>query len=254
MSEDTRKYTGASKQKESADNPSVILLLMMGGSGTRFGAEIPKQFVPVADKPVFSYIIEKYSTCTCVDRAVIVCHQEWVEYTRNWVKSLGLTLPIEVVVGGVSRSESVRNGLTAVARDALLTDVILIHDATHPYVDELALDALIEATREAGGATMGELQYDTVYRKDPDTDIVCEAIPRESIVVGASPEAFTFGRIWSIYSQLTDAELEKYTSAGALALAFGIPLRVIPTPLINLKITYRHDMEVFKHLFHDYYF
>ena len=227
---------------------------MMGGSGVRFGADIPKQFTPVANKPVFSYIIEKYATCPEVDRAVIVCHQEWVNYTRSWMQSLNLSLPVEVVTGGATRSESVRNGLTAVAEGTLPSDVILIHDATHPYVDDAALGTLIKATRQTGGATMGELQYDTVYRKDPDTDIVREVIPRESVVAGASPEAFIFSQIWNIYSRLTDAELERYTSAGALALAFGIPLQVIPTPLINLKITYRHDMEVFKHLFHDYYF
>jgi len=240
--------------QNSNKDSSVILLLMMGGSGTRFGADIPKQFIPVGDKPVFSYIIEKYATCPSVDRAIIVCHSEWVEYTRNWVKSLELSLPVEVVTGGESRSGSVRNGLAQAAEGASPDDVILIHDATHPYVDDEALDDLIEATRAIGGATMGEPQYDTVYSKDSDTGLVTAVIPRENVIVAASPESFLFKRIWDIYSRLTDAELDAYSSAGALALAFDIPMQVVPTPLINLKITYRHDMEVFKQLFHDYYF
>ena len=225
---------------------------MMGGSGTRFGADIPKQFIPVADKPVFSYILEKYASSTPVDRAIIVCHSEWVEYTRNWVKSLQLDLPVEVVVGGESRSGSVRNGLGAA--EASETDVVLIHDATHPYVDEKALPDLIAAVRAAGGATMGSPQFDTVYRKDPETAQVSAVIPRDEVIVAASPEAFLYGRISDIYARLTDAELDAFTSAGALALAFDIPMQVVSTPLINLKITYRHDMEVFKQLFHDYYF
>lgn len=241
-------------EKTKDAKPSVILLLMMGGSGTRFGTDIPKQFVPVGDKPVFSYIIEKFARCKELDSAIIVCHEEWVEYTRNWVQSLNLDLPVQVVAGGSSRSESVRNGLKEVAKEANDQDVILIHDATHPYVDENALPDLIEATIELGGATMGELQFDTVYLQDPEKKTISKVIPREDVVVGASPEAFLFGRIWDIYSSLSEKELEQYTSAGALALAFDIPMRVVPTPLINLKITYRHDMEVFKHLFHDYYF
>ncbi len=73
-------------------------------------------------------------------------------------------------------------------------------------------------------------------------------------MTGASPEAFEFSRIWGIYSTLSVDELENYTSAGALALAFDIPIEVVPTDLINLKITYRNDMEAFKKLFHNYYF
>ena len=241
------------EKKNSADS-SVILLLMMGGSGTRFGTDIPKQFVPVGDKPVFSYIIEKFAYCEELDRAIIVCHEEWIEYTRNWVLSLNLSLPIEVVVGGQSRSSSVRNGLEAVAKDASDKDVILIHDTTHPYVDEKALPELIQATSELGGATMGELQYDTVYLQNSESKTISQVIPREDVVVGASPEAFLFGRIWSIYSRLSDEELEQYTSAGALALAFDIPMKVVPTPLINLKLTYRHDLDVFKQLLDGYYF
>ena len=48
-----------------------ILMLMMAGSGTRFGAEIPKQFVLVEDRPVFSYILDGYNRCECIDKIVI---------------------------------------------------------------------------------------------------------------------------------------------------------------------------------------
>ncbi len=53
--------------------------------------------------------------------------------------------------------------------------------------------------------------------------------PRQTVVTGASPEAFEFSRIWGIYSTLSVDELENYTSAGALALAFDIPIEVVPT-------------------------
>lgn len=231
-----------------------ILLLMMGGSGTRFGADIPKQFVEVAGKPIFSYIIEKYATLPEVDRAVVVCHGDWVEFTHDWVEGLHLDMLVDVVEGGSCRSESVKNGLARVSSFASDDDVVLIHDATHPYVDERGVAETIAATREHGGATLGERQYDTVYRMDPETNTIIEVIPRETVVSGASPEAFVFGRVWGIYRDSSLEELERYTSAGALALAHDIPMKIISTDLINLKITYRNDMDVFMKLFHDYYF
>lgn len=231
-----------------------LLMVMMGGSGTRFGADMPKQFTKVAGKPIFSYIVEKYAKTTIIDSIVIVCHASWVEYTRQWVEGLCLPVPAMTIAGGSSRSESVKNGLSAAAEYSDDDDVVLIHDATHPYVDSDNILPIIEAARRYGGATLGECQYDTVYKMNAETHMMEEVIPRETIVSGASPEAFVFGKVWNIYRSASIQELESYTSAGALALAYGIPMEVIPTNLINLKITYRHDMEVFQKLFHDYYF
>lgn len=234
--------------------PKNILLLMMGGSGTRFGTDIPKQFIEVNGKPVFSFIVEKYAGLNAISAIVCVCHGSWVDFTREWIDDRGIACPVSVVGGGASRSESVKNGLIAARRFAENDDVILIHDATHPYVDEENLNKVIYAARRHGGATLGAKQYDTVYGVDLETGLLKEVIPRETVVTGASPEAFLFGKISDIYQNTSLEELEKFTSAGALALANGIPMEVVPTNLINLKITYRDDMETFKRLFYGYYF
>lgn len=231
-----------------------ILLLMMGGSGTRFGADIPKQFIEVNGKPVFSYIVEKYAKLDIVRSIVCVCHGAWLDFTKDWVADRGIACPVVVVEGGASRSESVKNGLEASREYAEPKDVILIHDATHPYVDEENLNKVIYAARRNGGATLGARQYDTVYGIDPDSGLLEEVIPRETVVTGASPEAFLFGEIYKIYQRTSLDELEQFTSAGALALANDIPMEVVPTNLINLKITYRNDMDIFKRLFYGYYF
>lgn len=232
-----------------------ILLLMMGGSGTRFGADTPKQFVEVNGKPVFSYIVGKYTTLNCIDAMVVVCHALWLDYADDWVKKVvPAAFTYEVTAGGSSRSESIKNGLEAVSKFASAEDVVLIHDATHPYVDEGNLSLVIDATKHHGGATLGERQYDTVYSINAETNLLEKVIPREVVVSGASPEAFLFGKIYEIYANTPLEQLNQYTSAGALALAHEIDMEVVPTNLINLKITYKHDMEVFRKLFHDYYF
>ncbi len=230
-----------------------ILLLMMGGSGTRYGADIPKQFVLVQGVPIFAYILEKYGRMPEIDHIICVSHGEWVDYVREWGEKLGVKKLNCVVAGGSTRSGSVKNGLEAASRIASDGDVILIHDATHPYVDIEGTLEVIEAVRSCGGATLGELQYDTVYRMDENLEI-CEVVPRREIVAGASPEAFLFELIYPVYANADDEELERMTSAGAIALAHHIPMKVIPTDLINLKITRKPDMAAFKKLLTDYYF
>ena len=230
-----------------------ILLMMMGGSGTRFGADIPKQYIEIDNVPIFAYIIDKYAKMPEIDEMVIVSHKDWINFVEEWLSKLAVKTPWIVTVGGETRSESVFNGLKAMKEFASSEDVILIHDATHPYVDIEGTVKIIDAVNEFGGATLGAFQYDTVYQMNED-HFIEKVVPRQKIVSGASPEAFRFGDIYDIYSNSTTEEFEKMTSAGAIALAHGIDMKVIQTDVINLKITYKNDMDVFRKLAKTYFF
>ena len=231
-----------------------ILLLMMGGSGTRFGADIPKQYILIKDVPIFAYILAKYSKMPEIDKIVIVSHKDWIPYVEEWTEKMGAQEKVHAVVaGGATRSESVYNGLSAAATFADKEDVVLIHDATHPYVDVEGTKGVIAGVKKYGGATLGQCQYDTVYQMDANR-ILKQVVPRSEIVSGASPEAFTFGAIYDIYTQSTKEELESMTSAGAMALAHGITMEVVPANVINLKITYPGDMHLFRLLAESYFF
>lgn len=229
------------------------VLLMMGGSGTRFGADIPKQYIKVNDRPIFSYILEGYNKLESVDKIIIVSHSDWVQYVEDIAKEIGANKLYKVVTGGATRSESVKNGLKCASEFSRDDDVILIHDATHPYVDEKGTNEVIDAVKEFGGATLASFNYDTVYKMDDD-HILTNIEPRFNIVAGASPEAFTFRKIYDIYINSPKEELESMTSAGAIALHYGITMKVIKANVINLKITYADDMNLFVKLAQNYFF
>jgi len=230
-----------------------IVLLMMGGSGTRFGADIPKQYTLINEKPIFSYILQEYLKMSEIDKIVIVTNAAWFDYVEEWRDRLSNASRVVVTNGGASRSESVLNGLKAASAFAASQDVILIHDATHPYVDREGTCKVIDAVNKVGGATLGACQYDTCYMMDED-QMLKEVIPRQLLVSGASPEAFRFGDIFRIYSEASEEELNAMTSAGAIALANGIAMQVVPANVLNLKITYPGDMELFKCLYSNYFF
>ena len=225
-----------------------ILLLMMAGSGVRFGADIPKQFIKVKETPIFSYILKGYDECKDIDTIIVVTHRDWVDYVKEYSSIMGINKLHNVVVGGDTRSESVRNGLREASSIAGNSDVILIHDATHPYVDRKGIKTVIDAVNEVVGATLAQRQYDTVYRMNSQTHMLEEVVPREVIVSGASPEAFRFGDIFKVYMESSDEELVNMTSAGAIALHYGIPMKVVDADIINLKITYKNDLKSFEYL------
>lgn len=229
-----------------------ILFLMMGGSGTRLGATIPKQYIEVEGRPIFSYILEAHQNCNFIDRIVIVSNKDWLDYVRNWVQILKADKVVAVTSGGINRSSSVKNGLLAIKDWANTDDIILIHDATHPYCDERGIHDVIEAVKAYGGATLGQAQYDTVYQTDPDGYIDI-TLKRQLVFSGASPEAFHYRSISNVYFNADDNELDRMTSAGAIAHANNIKMKVIPSNVLNLKITYSNDLRLFKMLVHDFF-
>lgn len=231
----------------------TILLLMMGGSGTRLGAAVPKQYLEIDGHPIFYYIVQKYVSMKEISAICIVSHPDWLDFVSKAVKDLGSRVTLRIVSGGDSRSGSVRNGLRAVEDIAGKEDVVLIHDATHPYVDVEGVNAVIKMVKKWGGATLGACQYDTCYQINGEKDLV-QVVPRQELVSGASPEGFRFGDISRIYFDASEEELGEMTSAGAIALAHRIPIKVIPSSVLNLKITYPEDLKLFRLLVHSYFF
>ena len=169
------------------------------------------------------------------------------------IGKLNVKTPTYITAGGSNRSSSVRNGLMELSKYASDEDKVLIHDATHPYVDEKGTAEVIEALDTYEGCTLGAYQYDTVYQVNDD-DVIEKVIPRRYVVSGASPEAFIYKTIYQIYCEATEEELEAMTSAGAIALERGIKMKVVPANVINLKITYKNDMEAFVKMVKSYFF
>ncbi len=228
------------------------LLLMMGGSGTRMGASIPKQYIEIKGKPVFWYIVHGYAKMPEIDNICIVSHADWLPFVRDAIGDISFGGRMIVTAGGDNRSQSIRNGLRAIEGFSDDADVVMMHDATHPYVDRTGTLAVIEAVKAFGGATLGACQYDTCYQMDAEGMLV-KVIPRQEIVSGASPEAFRFGDMKKIYFGADDEELASMTSAGAIALAHEIPMKVVPTRTLNLKLTYPEDLELLETLIDDYF-
>lgn len=228
-------------------------LIMMAGSGTRFGAAIPKQFVEVEGKPIFVYLAAAYESLDIVDGIVSVCHPEWIDYAVDCFRKEGISKIKRIVPGGSSRSQSVQLGLNALSSIASGNDVVLIHDVTHPFIDTEQVVECINAASEIGAATLVGSCFDTMYEVDSE-GYISSILQRERVVSATAPECFRMDVVYPLFAGKSPEELEVMTSAGSMLAQNGRKVKVIRTPLINLKITLHEDMEAFKKLLHGYYY
>src|SRR5690242_8855241 len=107
-------------------------LVLAGGSGDRFGAGMPKQFVRLAGEPILLRSLRAVAAAG-VDRLVVVTHPSWLDETRSLVAEAAIEPAPTIVAGGMTRNESTRNGLAALG-DAAAEDIVVIHDAVRPLV------------------------------------------------------------------------------------------------------------------------
>lgn len=226
------------------DKNRTILLLMMGGNGTRFGRDIPKQFYMINDHPIFIYILKKLNKIDCIDDIIILTNPKYLEYTEELVRNNNVNKVYKILPGGNGRSQDILAGLDVASEFAKDDDVVLMFDATHPFVDVEGVEKVVNAIKETGAATLAEFQYDTTYLMNEETNEIEQVIPRKKVIAGASPEGFKFKLIYDIYKNTPKENLNDLTSAGAIALQNNIKMIAVETTEINLKITYQSDMKL----------
>jgi 2-C-methyl-D-erythritol 4-phosphate cytidylyltransferase len=219
----------------------VHALILAGGSGDRFGSEIPKQFVRLAGEPILSRSIKAIAGAGVRDIAV-VAHPDWIHDTRLLVDESGLDQPIIIVPGGATRNESTRNGLAAL--EAADDDIVLIHDAVRPLVPREVIARSIEPI-QSGRADA----TDTVI-ESADTlvvvegDQVVEIPPRARFRRGQTPQAFRVGVVRAAYRAAELAGDLTATDDCSLVMRYVPEARIeaVAGDELNLKITTRTDM------------
>lgn len=222
----------------------IYLFLMMSGKGNRFKNKLPKQYTLVDNNPIFIHILNDLLCLDEIDSIICITNPDYYDYTNKAIDDSCIQKnKVSVTVGGSSRNESIINGMNYVDKIIKDDDIVLIYDVTHPFVDMEGIIEVIKAVSECGMATLAEYQHDTVYEMDPKTNNIVGVIPRERVVVGASPEGFTYKILKEIYLNKSDEELEKITCAGAMAINNNMIVKAIKTKKINLKITYKDDFD-----------
>jgi len=151
--------------------PRHFAIVPAAGSGSRFGAEKPKQYLDLLGRPLIFHTLKALTACPDIERVWVVLAPDDPWWPRTDWSELGAKLET-VRCGGATRAESVSNGLQAAAMVAADDDWVLVHDAARPCLSPAMLDALFAdlANDPVGGILAGRMK-DTVKRADADAQV-----------------------------------------------------------------------------------
>jgi len=214
----------------------VGAILPAGGQGLRLGGAAPKQFLPLAGRPVLEHTLEHFKASGLVDTAVLVVPQSEVESARRQFARFEGWLA-HVVAGGAERQDSVRNGLEALAGDA---QIVLVHDGVRPFVTPRMIRDSITAAREHGAAICAVPVHDTLKRAD-DAGLVLETVDRDGLWRVQTPQTFQRRVLEDAFARAT-AEGFYGTDEGMLVERLGLPVKLIAGSQFNIKITRPEDL------------
>lgn len=220
-----------------------IAIVLSGGTGTRLGAEVPKQYIRVNGKTIISYCLDVLEGCKEIDAIQIVTDESWqdVILESEMTKFKGFSRP------GANRQLSILSALEDVKKYASENDVVIVHDAARPCVSGEMFVDLICACGESDGALPVLPMKDTVYMS-ADGKSVTSLLNRSQIFAGQAPEAFLFGKYYEANVRLLPDDILKINGSTEPAIMAGMDVAMIPGDERNFKITTVQDLERFRQL------
>ncbi|GHU38089.1 2-C-methyl-D-erythritol 4-phosphate cytidylyltransferase [Betaproteobacteria bacterium] len=213
-------------------------LVPAAGSGARFGSETPKQYLPLAGRPMIHHALAALCRYERIERVWVVLSPGdawWDAY--DWS---GLGMKLEVLrCGGATRAGSVANGLAAVGHIVSQDDWMLVHDAARPGLSRELLTGLCEALRDDPvGGLLAVPVADTLKRSDA-AQRVAATESREGLWQAQTPQMFRYG----LLRQALDGQQAVTDEAGAVE-AMGYRPLLVRADATNFKVTYPADLEL----------
>jgi 2-C-methyl-D-erythritol 4-phosphate cytidylyltransferase len=210
-------------------------VIVAGGLGIRMGGEVPKQYMELAEKPVIVHTLEKFLQFDPHMELVVVMANSHREYWDAISEKYELLSGITVTIGGVSRYDSVKNGLNHVAEGM----VVGIHDAVRPLVSQGTLErSYSAAVRWGSGVPVIELD-DSVRRVD--TPEGSTRVDRTKLRRVQTPQVFQSALIKQAYNQHTDPAFTD--DASVYESQFG-EVKLVEGNRENIKITTPADLKL----------
>jgi 2-C-methyl-D-erythritol 4-phosphate cytidylyltransferase/2-C-methyl-D-erythritol 2,4-cyclodiphosphate synthase len=209
-------------------SPKTYAIIVAAGQGLRSGSALPKQFAPLAGKPMLAHSYAAFAAHPGIDRVLVVIGpgQE-----ASLAEALG---EVPFVVGGATRRESVRNGLEAFAAEA--PDRVLIHDAARPFLSTGVIDRLIAALDADAGAIPALAVADTLVRHD---GTLGETVPRDHLYRVQTPQAFRFTEVLAAHRDWPAGE--DATDDAQIVARSGYNISIVEGDPMLEKITHPAD-------------
>lgn len=218
------------------------VIIPAAGSGSRMGAETPKQYLSLHGKTLIQHVLNVFEQSPRISGVHIVLSAGGAHWRSSY---LSLSSKAQVhYCGGDTRAATVLNGLKAIESQVSADDWILVHDAARPGLSDGLLNQLLDTLEndEVGGLLALPLA-DTLKRAD-DEQRVSATVPRTNLWQAQTPQMFKFATLKKALTEFNGAPTDEAEAVEAL----GLKPKLVTGELRNLKVTYPQDLAVLKAL------
>lgn len=214
-----------------------IAVILAGGSGNRFGADKPKQFVEVAGKTILEHSVMAFANHPQIDEVCVVSREDWVPFVQELLA--GIEKVKRVVAGGKERYHSTLAALDCYEADE---DVLLFHDAVRPLITAETITRCVEQMREHKACAVGVPCTDTIWCSIEGR---IDSIPdRKRLFNAQTPQCFKRGVIRTAYDlALKDPMFVSSDDCGVVVRYLPeTHIHIVTGEPTNIKITYPSDL------------
>lgn len=217
-------------------------IIAAGGSGSRIGGEVPKQFLALNGTPILALTVSRFLQLDNLRNVIVVVPAEHREAAAALLCNLvpaGDANRLVLVNGGATRQESVRAGLTAVPPG---TATVLVHDGARPFVSAEIIERCLQAA-EQNGAAIAAIRVRDTLKQSGDDQLVRATIERSGLWQAQTPQAARVDLLRRAYSR-ADQDGFQGTDEASLLEHAGIPVAIVEGSERNFKITRPDDLSL----------
>lgn len=222
--------------------------ILAGGKGTRMQSDLPKQFLLLNGKPIIIYSVEQFLKNERIDKIIIVCISDYIEYLQNLLKRyLRDTRKIDIVEGGTTRSNSVIIGCNYIIDKYGLNDndVVIIHDSVRPFITQKIINDNIDSVLKYGAVGTAIPVTDTIFESFDNRKIINIPI-RKNLYQAQSPQSFNLKKLVKLFEKLSEQEKHELTDSCKIFTLNREEVKIVDGDITNIKITYAIDLEIAK--------
>jgi len=219
---------------------NTAAVIVAGGQGLRFGASVPKQFLPLAGEPLLIHTLKVFEKSSRIQAIYLVLPAEWIPYFQTEIlPRFSISKLKKIVAGGKSRQDSTRQGFNSL--DSTV-ELVAVHDAARPLVSVQTIDRCVQEASRWGAALAATPSQDTVKELGKES-FVGRTLDRKTIYLAQTPQIFHYALLKEALEK-ADAEGVQGTDEASLVERLGKPVKIVETEPSNLKVTTSADFSL----------
>lgn len=227
--------------------------ILAGGKGTRMGnTPLPKQFLPIANRPIVLQTIDQFLLHEEFRMIFVVVPEDWMIYAKDLISKYSeeYKKKIQIVKGGGDRNSTVMNGIAAIREKFGIEDddIVVTHDAVRPFVSYRIIEENIKAAQRVGAADTAIPAIDTIVKVDTEKLMIDEIPERKIMYQGQTPQSFNINELQNAYDSMTDQEKNILTDAAKILRLQNKEVFIVEGEQQNFKITTSFDYQLAKSL------